>query len=86
AFAQVNASSSTGELVLNVYDSTKNTFYTFDTRLNASNFNGATGNYSFSLSSDANYSAFLSSVGSDALTYDVVGAQKTGAIGQTFYA
>lgn len=86
AFAQVNASGTTGELILNVYDSTKNAFYTFDTGLNAANFNGATGNYSFSLSSDANFTSFLSAAGSDALVYDVVGAKKTGAVGETFFA
>jgi hypothetical protein len=79
AFANTSLSS-TGSVVADVYDSTTGDSFVFDTGLTTSSFNG-NGSYSFNLSSDANYQAFMSAVSANAssLQYDVVGVSRAGA-------
>jgi len=78
-------STTTGSIVLNVFDATNGDSFVFDTGLTAGTI-GSTTSYSASLSADANYQAFLSAVGSDELQYSVVGNQKTGAVGEAAYS
>jgi hypothetical protein len=79
AFANTSLSP-TGTIVADVYDGVTGDSFVFDTGLTTSSFNG-NGSYSFNLSSDANYQAFMSAVSANAsgLQYDVVGLSKAGA-------
>jgi hypothetical protein len=79
AFANTSLSP-TGTIVADVNDGVTGDSFVFDTGLTTSSFNG-NGSYSFNLSSDANYQAFLSAVGANAsgMQYDVIGVSKAGA-------
>jgi hypothetical protein len=69
----------TGDLFVNVVDTTNNTSFLFDTGLSQASFNGsATYNYNFA--TDANYAAFKAAQGaSDVIDYSVLSATKTTA-------
>lgn len=78
ASANLNINTSTGDIFLNLWDQTTGTSYEFDTGLNQSTFS-STGNYSFSLSGDTNYSNFLAAVGTgDTVTYNLVSVGAAG--------
>lgn len=61
-----------GSLILDVLDSTSQSSFTFDTGKTIGTFNGNS-SLSFDLSTDANWQAFKAAVGSNQLTYRVVG-------------
>jgi hypothetical protein len=70
----------TGDLFLNIVNTSNNTSFLFDTGISQASFNG-NANYSFNFSSDANYTAFSSAAG--ALDFSVISATNTGATNQT---
>jgi hypothetical protein len=70
----------TGDLFLNIVNTTNNTSFLFDTGISQASFNGA-GSYSFNLGSDANYTSFIAASGT--LDYSVISATNTGATNQT---
>ncbi|HWY26115.1 MAG TPA: VPLPA-CTERM sorting domain-containing protein [Nevskia sp.] len=72
AFADTSLDTTNGSIVLNVVDTTNNTSFLFDTGLKISTW--ADTNYSFDLSGDSNFAAFLAGrAGSgDALSYDLI--------------
>jgi len=68
-------STTTGNVILNVWDPTTHDDFIFDTGLTQSTFS-STGSYSYNVTTDSNaggvWSQFLSDVGSDPLTWNVV--------------
>jgi hypothetical protein len=78
----------TGDVFLNIVDTTNNSAFFFDTGISQASFNGGT-NYSFNLASDPNYTAFKAAVGAaDVLDYSLASATKTAttpAVATTFF-
>jgi|GEM_PF-5935779 len=70
----------TGDLFLNIVNTSNNTSFLFDTGISQASFNGAS-SYSFNLGSDANYTSFIAASGT--LDYSVLSATNTGATNQT---
>jgi hypothetical protein len=66
----------TGDLFLNIVDTTNNTSFLFDTGVSQATFN-SNGPSSFSLSTDSNLKTFLN--GSDTFNYSVISATKNPA-------
>jgi hypothetical protein len=65
---------STGDVFVNIVDTSNNTSFLFDTGVSQSAFNGNS-NYSFNFASDPNYAAFLAAEGgSDNVDYSVFSA------------
>jgi hypothetical protein len=64
----------TGDLFLNIVDTTNNTSFLYDTGISQASFSGG-GTYNFSLATDANLKSFLN--GSDTFDYSVISATKT---------
>jgi hypothetical protein len=64
---------STGDVFLNIVDTTNNTSFVFDTGVSQAAFNG-NGSYQYNLASDPNYVAFLKS--GDTLDYSVFSSTK----------
>jgi hypothetical protein len=80
----------TGDLFLNIVDTTTNTAFFFDTGISQASFNGGSSLATpFNLASDPNYTAFKAAVGaSDVLDYSVASATKTTAtpnVGTVFF-
>ena len=69
----------TGDLFLNIVNTSNDTSFLFDTGISQAAFNGG-GYYSFNLSSDANYVSFASAGGT--LDYSVISATNTGSTNQ----
>jgi hypothetical protein len=69
--------STTGDVFLNIVDTTNNTSFIFDTGVSQAAFNGS-GSYQYNLAADPNYVAFLKS--GDTLDYSVFSATKTYAV------
>lgn len=65
----------TGDLFLNIVNTTNDTSFLFDTGISQASFNGG-GFYSFNLASDPNYTSFVSVSGN--LDYSVVSATNNG--------
>ncbi len=70
-----SATGASGDIFLNVVDTSKSISFFFDTGLAAPTFN-TTADYSSltSITSDANYATFLSAAGSDSLQFSVIAA------------
>ena len=66
----------TGDLFLNIVDTTNSTSFLFDTGVSQASFNGAVGS-SFNLGTDANLATFLN--GTDTFNYSVISATKSGS-------
>ena len=79
----------TGDLFLNIVDTTTNTSFFFDTGISQASFNGGSSITPVSLASDPNYTAFKAAVGAtDVLDYSVASATKTTAtpnVGTVFF-
>jgi hypothetical protein len=86
AMANTNLdSTTTGDVFINVVDTTNNTSFLFDTGVSQASFN-ANQTQSFSFSSDANYLAFVSGEGgSDVLTYSILSATNNGTVGTVLF-
>jgi len=70
----------TGDVFINVVDTTNSTSFLYDTGLSQASFN-STGSYTYTFSSDANYLAFKAAEGgSDVLTYSVLSATTGGSL------
>jgi hypothetical protein len=65
----------TGDLFLNIVNTTNDTSFLFDTGISQASFNGG-GYYSFNFASDPNYTSFASASGT--LDYSVISATNTG--------
>jgi hypothetical protein len=79
---------STGDLFLNIVDTTNNTSFLFDTGIAQASFTGTSSLTPFNLASDPNYVAFKGAAGaSDVLDYSVVSATLTNSstTGTIFY-
>jgi len=79
---------STGDVFLNIVDTTNSTSFLFDTGIAQASFNGSSSLTPFNLASDPNYIAFKAAEGaSDVLDYSVVSATLTnsGTTGTIFY-
>jgi hypothetical protein len=72
--------STTGDLLLNVVNTSNSTSFLFDTGISQASFNG-NGSYSIDISSDPNYTSFLAAAGT--LDYSVVSATTNNANGTT---
>ncbi len=72
-----NGQSGNGSVFLNVWDATNQTSYVYDTGLHLNSFTG-TATSSYDLSSDANWTSFITAAGSDALQYTVVAENSNG--------
>ena len=71
---------STGDLFLNVVDTSKGSSFLYDTGIAQANFNGAQSIAPINLTTDVNYQTFVAAQGAaDTLTYSVVSATKIGA-------
>jgi len=75
----------TGDVFINVVDTTNNTSFLFDTSTSQASFNpGVT--QSFNFSGDANYTAFAAGEGtSDVLTYSILSATNNGTTGTVLF-
>ena len=73
----------TGDLFLNIVDNTNNTSFLFDTGVSQALFNGS-GKYSYTLSTDPNYQAFVAAEKSgDSIDYSVLSATKPTTASET---
>jgi hypothetical protein len=70
----------TGDLFLNIVNTSNNTSFLFDTGISEASFNGGA-YYSFNLASDPNYTAFAGASGT--LDYSVLSSTNTGATNPT---
>jgi hypothetical protein len=66
----------TGDLFLNIVDTTNSTSFLYDTGITQAGFNGS-GNYSFNLATDSNLAGFLNSA--DSYDFSVISATKVGS-------
>lgn len=67
----------TGDIFLNIVDTTNSTSFLFDTGISQASFTGASSLTPFNLASDPNYQAFVKAEGaSDVLDYSLVSATK----------
>jgi hypothetical protein len=72
-------SSTTGDVFINVVDTTNNTSFLFDTGVSQASFN-ASNTQSYSFATDANYTAFIAGKGAaDVLDYSILSATRTTA-------
>jgi hypothetical protein len=84
AMANTTLSTSTGDVFVNIVDTSNNTSFLFDTGVTQAAFNGGT-TQSFNFASDPNYTAFLAAEGgSDNVDYSVFSAT-TGTIQTVFF-
>jgi hypothetical protein len=76
---------SVGDVFVNIVDTTNSTSFLFDTGLSQAAFNGGK-NYSFSFTSDPNYTAFVAAEGStDSIDYSVFSATKPTSSSEVVY-
>jgi len=76
---------STGDVFVNIVDTTNNTSFVYDTGVSQAAFNGGT-NYSFNFASDPNYTAFLAAQGgTDNVNYSVFSATKPSSSSEVVY-
>jgi hypothetical protein len=82
AMAQTtNLNQTTGDVFLNIVDTTNNTSFVFDTGLSQASFSG-TGSYSYNLGSNSTYEQFVAAEGgSDVVDYSVLSATGGGTTG-----
>ncbi|MDR3416940.1 MAG: VPLPA-CTERM sorting domain-containing protein [Nevskia sp.] len=87
AFADMSLdSSATGSIFVNLFDSTTNTSFVYDTGLNQNTFDGTNSSVNVNLASDANWVSFVNSVTggnltttTDSVSYNVVSASSNAA-------
>jgi hypothetical protein len=75
ANTNINATT-TGDLFLNIVNTSNNTSYLFDTGISQATFGTGTGSYSFNLSTDTNLTAFLAEDPASDYYYSVVSATR----------
>jgi hypothetical protein len=82
AMAQTtNLTQTTGDVFVNIVDTTNNTSFVFDTGLTQASFSG-TGSYSYTLTGNSTYQQFVSAEGgSDVVNYSVISATGGGTTG-----
>jgi hypothetical protein len=71
----------TGDVFLNIIDTTNNTSFLYDTGMSTAQFGNGTASFSTSVAADPNYTAFMTGAGSNALTYSVLSATNNGTTG-----
>src|SRR5215472_8699194 len=73
AMANTNVdATSTGDIFLNIVDTTAQTSYLFDTGISQSSFTGTTSLPNVNLTSNANYNSFIAGTTGHTLDYSVV--------------
>ena len=76
---------STGDVFVNIVDTTSSTSFLFDTGISQAAFNGGK-SYSFNFASDPNYTAFVAAEGSsDSIDYSVFSATKPTSSSEIVY-
>ncbi len=73
----------TGDLFLNVVDTTNSTSFLFDTGISQASFNGAVNNSPTSFFSDTNWTTFYSGHTGDSFLFSVISSTSTGGRGAT---